>query len=248
MDSLQPQHLSQIQTIWTVVQNAHAGQREAVHLAQEDILRRYSPAVFRYLLGAVRDADAAEEIFQEFALRFVRGDFRRADPGRGRFRDFLKTSLYHLIVDHQRRQKKQFVALAEEPAAAPEPTVEDDRAFLASWREELMARAWTALETHERQTGEALHTVLRFRTDNTRLQSSEMAEQLSTLLGKPVTPGWVRKRLHFARALFTDLLLKEIEQTLPRPTLEELEDEVLALGLLDYCRDALVCRRETRGS
>jgi hypothetical protein len=47
----------------------------------------YHRAVHRYLLGALRDEDAAEELFQEFALRFVRGDFRWADRGRGRFRD-----------------------------------------------------------------------------------------------------------------------------------------------------------------
>ena len=52
--------------------------------------------------GGPCDADLADEMFQEFALRLVRGDFRNADAARGRFRFFLKTALYHLVVDAQR--------------------------------------------------------------------------------------------------------------------------------------------------
>ena len=39
-------------------------------------------AAYRYLLGAVHDPDAADDLCQDFAVRFLRGDFRRADPGR----------------------------------------------------------------------------------------------------------------------------------------------------------------------
>jgi DNA-directed RNA polymerase specialized sigma24 family protein len=58
--------------------------------------------VYRYLLKALRDPEAAAEQSQEFALRFVRSDFKEADPERGRFRDFLRTVLYHLVVNYYR--------------------------------------------------------------------------------------------------------------------------------------------------
>ncbi len=67
---------------------------------------RYGGAVQRYLLASVRDPDAASDLAQEFALRFLRGDFHRADPGRGRFRDFVKRAIYHLMIDHFRERKK----------------------------------------------------------------------------------------------------------------------------------------------
>jgi len=47
----------------------------------------------RYLLGPVRDESGCRRAIQEFALRFLRGDFRRADPARDAFRDYLKTAL-----------------------------------------------------------------------------------------------------------------------------------------------------------
>jgi RNA polymerase sigma-70 factor (ECF subfamily) len=240
------QRLSQITTTWTAVFQAHASYADQVGAAQRQLLQRYSPAIYRYLLGAVRSPDVADELFQEFALRLVRGDFKRADPERGRFRDFLKTTLYHLIVDHQRRQQRQLVPLAPgipEPAVEPPSVADSDREFLAIWRAELMERAWEGLARLERETGQPLHTVLRLRTDNPDLRSPQMAEQLTARLAQPVTAEWVRKRLFLAREKFTDLLLQEIELSLGSPTESELEQELIDLGLLASCQAALARRR-----
>src|SRR5713101_7167113 len=99
------QHLSRISTQWTMVFQAHQGPVDAVTRARHQLLQRYSGAAYRYLLGAVRDPDVAAELCQEFALQFVRGDFRRADPERGRFRDYLKRALIHMITDYQRTRQ-----------------------------------------------------------------------------------------------------------------------------------------------
>lgn len=242
------QHLSQISTAWTAVLEAHFGEGDAVGEAQQRLLQRYSAAVYRYLLAAVRDPDAADELFQEFALRLVRGDFKRVDPLRGRFRHFLKTSLYHLIVDHQRRQQRRARPLSAdsaEPAAEAPSEADSDREFQTIWRAELMARTWEALARHDRATGQHLYTVLRFRTDHPEVRSPQMAEQLAPEVGKPLTAEWVRKRLFHAREKFTDLLLEEVAQSLANPAVDRLEEELIDLGLLDYCRAALERRRKS---
>src|SRR5262249_30176500 len=82
--------LSQMATRWTLLVQAHRDAPEA-RAAQAELLPRYCSAVFRYLRSMVGDADA-EELCQEFALRFVRGDFRHAAPERRRFRDSVKTA------------------------------------------------------------------------------------------------------------------------------------------------------------
>src|SRR5438128_969371 len=106
MDQVQlHQRLSQISTQWTMVFQAHQGSADAVSKAQQQLLERYSGAAYRYLLGAVRDPDVAAELCQEFALRFVRGDFRRASPERGRFRNYLKTALIHLVSDYPNKRR-----------------------------------------------------------------------------------------------------------------------------------------------
>src|SRR5262249_34829660 len=95
--------LSQIATRWSVLLQAHQ-ETDAAAAARQQLLERYCGAVYRYLLAAVRDHHAAEDLTQEFALRFVRGQFRLADPERGRFRDYVKTALFHLVDDYRRRQ------------------------------------------------------------------------------------------------------------------------------------------------
>jgi RNA polymerase sigma-70 factor (ECF subfamily) len=241
------QHLSQISTAWTMLFAAHAGGTRTVGAAQGQLLQRYSAAVYRYLVAAVRDSDIADELFQEFALRFVRGDFKRADRERGRFRDFLKTALYHLIVDHQRKQQRRHLSLtpdAPEPTAKRDSDSEVDQDFMAIWRAELLDRAWEGLAEIERQTGQPLHTVLRWRTDHPEMRSPQMAEQLAARVGKAVTAEWVRKRLFVARERFTDLLLEEVARSLESPTAEMLEQELLDLGLFEYCRAGLDRRRK----
>src|SRR5262249_48162321 len=157
-------------------------------------MRRYRRAVYRYLLGAVRDPDVADELTQEFALRFLRGDCKQADPERGRFRDFVKGVLFHMIVDHHRRRKGLPQALPQDggqPAAPPQGPEEHDREFLESWRDELLARAWDALALIEKESGKPWHAVLRFRIQNPDMHSPQMAEQLSVQLGQQVTADWV---------------------------------------------------------
>ena len=73
--------LSRIATQWSAVIAAHAGPPDAAEAVRNRLLLRYTGPVYRYLLGAVRDPDAAADLCQEFAVRFLRGDFRRAGPG-----------------------------------------------------------------------------------------------------------------------------------------------------------------------
>ncbi len=64
---------------------------------RDQLMCRYAGAVHRYLLKALGDSDAAAELNQEFALRFLRGDFRHGDPIRGRFRDYVKRTVQNLM-------------------------------------------------------------------------------------------------------------------------------------------------------
>jgi RNA polymerase sigma-70 factor (ECF subfamily) len=248
MDSSeQPTRLNQIATLWTVVRLAHGDAGDAGRTAREALLMRYGGAIRRYLLGVLRDQDAAEELSQEFAFRFLHGDLRGADRDRGRFRDFVKGVLFHLVADHHNKKKKLPGNL---PADTPEPgmecalAAEREEAFRISWRDELLARAWSALQADEKQNGQSYFTVLRFRADHPDLPSAGMAEQLSGTLGKALTPAGVRKTLERARDRFADLLLDEITQALDQPGREHLEQELIDLGLLEYCRPALERRSD----
>jgi RNA polymerase sigma-70 factor (ECF subfamily) len=236
------QRLSQIATLWSMVEQAHGADAAAAATARQRLLQRYGGAVQRYLLGALRDPEAAEELTQEFALRCLDGKYHGADRQRGHFRKFVKGVLAHLVADHYRRQQARPRPLpldaAEAQAADPDPA-DPDPLFVETWRQTLLGRAWQALAEVEAQTGQPFHTVLRLRVDQPDLRSAQMAEQLSAQVGKPISAAGVRQTLHRARDRFADLLLDEVVQTLGRSAEEDLEQELIELNLLTYCQPAL---------
>jgi DNA-directed RNA polymerase specialized sigma24 family protein len=234
--------LNQIVTLWSVVRQARSDADDGGRAARAALLERYRGAIHRYLLGALRNPDTAEELAQDFAFRFLHGDLRGADRERGRFRDFVKGVLFHMVADYHQKKKKDPDLLSSnmpEPGEDCSVVAEREEAFRTSWRDELLARTWTALEADEKSTGQPFYTVLRFRADNPDLSSPQMAERLSAPLGKALTAAGVRKTLERARDRFADLLLDEIAQAMDTPSRDRLEEELIDLGLLEHCRSAL---------
>jgi RNA polymerase sigma-70 factor (ECF subfamily) len=227
-------HLSKISTIWSLLRQAHEGSAEAATLAQQLLIERYSKAVRRYLQRALGDPHAADDLTQEFALSLVRGGFRHFDPQRGRFRDYVKTALVHLIIKYRKRHRKHPHLLPaggadlETIAAPPE---DPGRAFDLIWRETLLARAWNALADAQ----PTYYAVLRLKADNAGMPSPQMAEHLHRQTGKPWTADGVRQTLRRARDKFAVFLVEEIAHSLHEPTLELLAEEVRDLDLWKYC-------------
>ncbi|HTU18291.1 MAG TPA: sigma-70 family RNA polymerase sigma factor [Gemmataceae bacterium] len=234
--------LSVINTHWSLLRQAHGDAADEAERARAELMQRYHGAIYRYLLAGVRDPEAAADLSQEFAVRFLEGRFHKADPTLGRFRDYVKTCLFHLVGDYRRRQGKlpRQAALEEhEPAAPPEPLPEEDQVFRDSWREELLLRAWHALEQVQKDTGQPYYHVLRFRVEHGDLSSQQMAEQLSVELGKPLTAAGVRQILHRSRERFAELLLEEVGRSLGPSGRDYLAEELAELNLLKYCQSAL---------
>ncbi len=231
--------LSQIATRWTLVFQAHTGPPEQVTAAQQALMHRYAGAVHRYLLGSLRDPDAAADLDQEFALKFLRGEFHNADPTRGRFRDFVKRALRNLMINHHRSRRRGPTSLdpAFDPADDdPGAEADFDAQFARSWRSELLARAWDALEDLQDRTGQPYFTVLRCRVEHPDARSDALAALLTERLGRPLTAGGVRIALMRARDKFVAFLLDEVRSSLADPTTEAVEQELIDLDLLQYCR------------
>ena len=234
--------LTQLSTQWTLVFQAHQGTPEQIAAAQLELMDRYAGAIHRYLLAALRDPEAADELNQEFALRFLRGDFHRADPSRGRFRDFVKRALRNLMADHHRRRRTRPRPMGDALPESVDPAADDsefDRRFLASWRAEVLARAWGALARYQEQTAQPYHTVLRLRVEHPGLRSPELAERLSAKLGRPISAGGLRMALQRSRDRFVEFLLEEVAAGLSDPTADQVEQELIDLGLFEHCKTAI---------
>ena len=202
------------------------------------VLIRYSSCVYKYILQASKNADIADDLSQEFALRFVRGDYAKADPAKGRFRDYLRASLRNLITDHFRKNRELALSVS---AAERLPDVQVDLElanldleFQQNWRQHVLSLAWEALRESDAGRTNDYYAVLRFRSLNADMSSAEMAKQLSIQLNKPVTAEWVRQKLSRGRQKFARLLTMEVRQSINAQTEDAVREELVTLGLSKY--------------
>lgn len=235
--------LSQIQTLWSVVREAAACDHPDRQLAQKQMLEIYGPSINRYLMACLRESHAVDEVYQEFALKLARGDFAGVDPSRGRFRSFVKTILYRLVVDFHRQKKRN--QTADVDVAVVDPAGDDESTELASdedfqriWRDGLLNHAWQNLKQDQADRGHVYYCLLKNRVDQPDWSVEQVVESVRSETGKELSASSFRVTLHRARKRFADYLVEAVATSLPHAT-DELEDELISLDLLRYCREAL---------
>lgn len=240
--------ISRIETMWSMVQTAQGDDSVDSQSAKQQMLDRYGAAVKRYLLGATRNEDLADDLFQEFAVRFLTGKYDSADAERGRFRSFLKTILFRLVAEHHRKKgRDKSVAMGSlMPDAADDGSSDKiaDSEFNKVWSDELLKKAWAGLAQLEERTGRPLFTVMQVKVENPELKSPQIAELVSEKTGKELSTGNARVILHRAREQFADLLVDEVQQSLKTDDVDRVADELRDLNLYSYCKPAI----ERRGA
>jgi RNA polymerase sigma-70 factor (ECF subfamily) len=237
-DSGPHSRLDQISTRWAAVRDP------------AQFLLRYGTAVRRYLTALVHNPDDVDEVLQDFLARGIERGFVRAEPLRGRFRDYLKTAVRNAALSHLRRRKPigQDEFVLQQLAAVPEMPIAADQQWEAEWRQCVLARAWQALENQQRRApGSLCHTVLQLSAEHPEEDSKSLAIRASALAGRPIRPDAFRKQVSRARRVFAELLLAEVASTLESPTPEQIEEELIDVGLMEFVREFLPPDWRTRG-
>ena len=238
MNALEADRISQISTNWHEIFASRSASALGAETARHALVLRYCGAVYHYLLSATGDVHAADDLSQEFALRFVRGDFHRADPAKGRFRDFIKTILYHLVVDHFRARKRAHPPIGnEELLQDPESRAEPSHAvFVRHWRQEILNRTWQELQ---QSGGAGYFECLQWKASNPDGRAAAGATELALRLHRTITPASFRQTLLRAREKFAELLIREVSFSLGTADAGSVEEELAELELIEYCRPLL---------
>jgi RNA polymerase sigma-70 factor (ECF subfamily) len=231
-----------------VIFEACHGPDRADQAAQAQVLERYCGAIYRYALRVLGNPDLADEACQEFAYRFVRGDFRHADPAKGRFRDYVKTAVIHLLGEFRRERDSRARTVPFEGHLAvapltPPPIEADEEEFLALWRKELLNRAWREMELHQPSTGPPYYAALRLKASAPEMSAADLVERLGAEGHGDYNAAAMRQVLHRSREVFAEKLLAEVGRSILSSKPEELADELAELDLLTYCREALKRRQ-----
>jgi RNA polymerase sigma factor (sigma-70 family) len=241
--ALDDDHLSWITTHWTLLLRAHGADADARKAAQAELLSRYFRAIYRYVRSLVPDEAAVEELCQRFGVRFLEGAFRNASPDVGRFRDYVKRAVIHLVRDWERDRRARTRPLDSAVLASLASPADTEKQFEEEWRGELIEKVWERLAAYQAQRkGRCVYTVFRYGAEHPDRTAAQVAEELSRRLNRPLTEQGVWKTLERGRKKFAEFLLDEVALSLGNPTADELRGEVSELGLLRYCEEALATR------
>ena len=237
-----PPRLDQMATEWSVLRLAHQFESVGSVQARQELLLRYRGAIRSYVIALLQNHPDAEDLAQEIFIRFMRGDFASADSGRGRFRDFLKVAIKNMVRNHwERQQRRMAVSFTVRPETEPGTLgpIEEDL-WSQEWRRQLIESTWSALEHFERSTpGCAYYTALRIRSEFSDADSAQLADRMSVATGKSWRADAFRQQLRRARLKFAQLLIEELLRGLSPSTPAAIEEELIALGLMEYVRPFL---------
>jgi len=250
-DGADGDRLDQIATQWSLLRRAHQPDPLAAGAARNALVLRYNRAIRRYIGALLRDDHAADEVANDVMVRMLRGDFARATPGRGRFRDLLKVAVKNMVRNYWDREQRRsgvdidVVSMAD-PRGGDEAAV--DAAWDTAWRAGVLDMAWQSLAGYQQQTaGSIAYTLLRLRADHPDDDIAALARRLEETTGRSLAAAAVRQQLRRARLRFAELLLDELAGALSDPTPERLEEELADLDLMKYVRDFLPDDWRVRG-
>ncbi|MEL6903806.1 MAG: sigma-70 family RNA polymerase sigma factor [Planctomycetota bacterium] len=210
-------------TRWSLVAGAGAGEPRDRRTALEELLGAYWHPLYAFLRRKGRDPERASDLVQGFLAQLLERDaFARLEREGGRFRSWLLTGL----VNHERdahaaesAAKRGGGALhvsieSGEQRYALEARTDADPAavFERAWAREVLERARRALvaEAIARGRGDLMRSLLPL------VDGACTADERATLAERSgLSPVALRVALHRARARLRELILAEVQETVP---------------------------------
>lgn len=159
-----PSNVQFTTTRWSVVAaSARPGNAE-FRSALDELTRQYRSAIVAFIAAYYRcGLDEAEDIAQEFIVRWIEHGFPNADANRGRFRSYLRGALRHFVQNWRRsKQAKRRGGASVEPKSLDvstasevmdDTTLSPEAAFDQNYRKELFGRAIGAMKAEYAAAG-----------------------------------------------------------------------------------------------
>ena len=156
-----------------------------------------------------------------------------ADPGKGRFRGFLRTDCEHFLIDQHRREKALgrgggvgLISIDAQDAEGrylfePADAMTPDRLFDRAWATTLLGRVLDLLAAEYAESGRAdqfAHLKVALTEGKGAVSAATLAERLGT------TEGAVHSAVHRLKERYRTILKEQIAATLDDPA--QIDDEI----------------------
>ncbi len=200
------------------------------------LLERYSKAIYSYLRALLGKEDGGEAAGEFFADKVLERKFVDWKPGKGRFRKYLKVSVFNHAIDYQLRRKRLRgrETLLADPDSFPDlvkPGRKASEPYRDAYRAAILDGAKAALQAYQKQhRGNVYFTLVELLGDRETADSQELAAALKQATERDYTPASARQQKARALRKLAELLVEQVCQ-LDRLTTPEALDELRELGL-----------------
>jgi RNA polymerase sigma factor (sigma-70 family) len=229
-------------TVWSrVLLAAHEPDSAEGRSALSELCRSYWYPVYSYFRRQGHSPADAEDLTQGFFGHILSRDFlTRADPERGRFRNFLLGAARHYLANQREKDRaarrgggNQNVPIDSAQAehwlsAESSPTNDSSKAFDRAWATTILHDALRRLEEEQKQTGRA-HLFEPLKEFIQRPALPGEYEQLA--LSLKMTKGAVAVAVHRLNDRFGELVRKRVRETVVHPELADEEMRFLFSAL-----------------
>ena len=188
--------------------------------ARNELLTLYYRPILAFFRALARNEAIAEELRQSFLLSELtrlsgearQGVVRRADPNKGRFRDYLKQALRHHWLSSLRGRHDNTSPLPDNEDTW-HPRIEDaERAFVRTWVRQVLVVALRSVEsicrTKHQDQHFAIFTAYHFPPASIDVSWETLAEQFGLRDGKTARNRAATAQAHL-RSTLAGMLLRE---------------------------------------
>ncbi len=199
-------------------------------------------AIARYLHRLVKNHDDATDVAQDVLTRMLAGKLSNADPTRGRFRDYVKTTVLNEVRQFIRKSKlRNSVLQLCDIDLLEDADVPVDDPWQACVTAEILRRSEQRLEAWCKDDNQPFASILRWKKTNPTADSRTLAEFLSELLGREISPPNARKLVQRSREKLAEFIVAGVMETLPenQRTRQAVEEELIDLQLHSHCQTVL---------
>ncbi|MCA9126009.1 MAG: hypothetical protein KDB22_02950 [Planctomycetales bacterium] len=239
-DFTQHSHISRILTNPRVLDNPQA------------FFDLYALPIRKFFLCLCGNADEADEQCQEFAVKFLTGSFDRFDASKGRFRDYLKSSLRNQVRKSAKFSAKLPGAIPENHDAldpkALQPIDSAMREFDSMEGKQIMQLVDEDMHADEQDGKNRYHSLLAFvlqyqqdRLEEFRQNGGRAKVAVSAIVdffeqrfGERISTENAKQRLRRAKATFASKMISEIAVRLRQPTRETIREAAEEMNLWTY--------------
>jgi RNA polymerase sigma-70 factor (ECF subfamily) len=214
-----------------VLAAARGDASSAANAALAELCRAYWYPLYAYIRRRGHDANAGEDLTQEFFARLLAADFLKGvAPDKGKFRSFLLAALKHFLAnqrDHAQAQKRgggrailSLDAVGADSRFRLEPAhdLTPERLFERQWALTLLGQVLDRLHAEFAAAGkQAIFAGLQ------KLLTADR-ERLHVAVELGMTEGAVKMAAHRMRRRYRALLRDEVAHTVASPA--EIDDEI----------------------